>query len=93
MHDQVSTIEVSHPQAPPGGEWVAHGYGDDKLLLSQGCHRQGAVDDGRPEQGKVDAPLAQRLDLVGDEHLAAEGTWGISVAQLRERLALPLATA
>ncbi len=49
------------------------GGGDDEPVLSQGVHGEGEVGRRRAQQRDVDRPGAQRLDLVGREHLAAEG--------------------
>ena len=47
-------------------------HGDHQPLLAQRDHGERAVGDRGPEEGEVDGPFAQGVQLVGDEHLAAE---------------------
>ncbi|CAM5316282.1 hypothetical protein SALBM311S_08180 [Streptomyces alboniger] len=48
-------------------------YGDDETVPAQGVHGEGEVGRHRAQQRDVDRAGAQRLDLVGREHLSEEG--------------------
>lgn len=76
VHDEALPTQVGHSHPAAARQPVSFRQGDDVLLLPQRGHGDvgalGEVCEGT-EQGEVDRPVAERTELLGAQHLAAEG--------------------
>ena len=73
MNDQVDVGEVVGAQPSTMRQRMIGRRGDHQPVATQRVTREREVGDGRAQQRDVDVASAQRIDLVGSEHLTAEG--------------------
>ncbi|ANZ41521.1 hypothetical protein BBK82_41800 [Lentzea guizhouensis] len=73
MHDQVLVPQVLDPQPAAAREPVVLRQRDDQAVAADGGEPDRRVLDRWSQQRQVDPAGQQGLDLVGGEHLAAEG--------------------